>query len=254
MNEIIKQHDIVFKTGEDFSLSFTWLDGEGNKKSLVNKTVYAQLRESPESGDYFDFICSHTGAGGEITLSLTHEQTSEISFSKGVYDVFVSDGTTDIPILSGNVFIIPSVTRIDEGKILLIIAFNTFNDFPSIGSSNRIYLAADTNLMYRCDAGGYYIPIMEWEGPKGEKGDTGNSIINVAKILSEEIVDTYQIDFSNGNKTTYQIVNGRDGQKGQDGNGYFDYDEETELITMVGEIPYQEVSNQSGGYTATIGF
>lgn len=264
-----QQHDILIKNGEDFKLTFTWMDAEKQPISLAGKYVYAQLRENPDSPEYYDFICEHNGVGGEITIRLVHEQTSEISYTNGYYDVFVRDEETDTPILGGKAVIIPSVTKIPNGKFLLPIAYNSYADFPSLGNTNRIYIAADTNLMYRWDASGVYIPIMEWEGPRGEKGDkgdTGTGISLIEKIYSEGLVDTYRINFTDGTYTQYFVVNGKDGsdgedghdgvdgKDGQDGNGYFDYDEDTELITMVGEIPYQEVSNQSGGYTATIGF
>lgn len=82
-----EQHDLLIFTGADFSLTFTLTDGEGIIQSLVGKTIQAQLREAPQSADYLDFTCTHTGAGGTITISLTHEQTANISYTKGVYDI-----------------------------------------------------------------------------------------------------------------------------------------------------------------------
>ena len=42
-----------------------------------------------------------------------------------------------------------------------------------------------------------------------EKGEQGNSINNVQKISTSDIVDTYRINFSNGNYFDYEITNGR---------------------------------------------
>lgn len=53
----------------------------------------------------------------------------------------------------------------------------------------------------------------EWSGvalvfTKGEKGDTGNSILKVEKKSSTGLVDTYEILYSDGSRTTYNIKNG----------------------------------------------
>ena len=58
----------------------------------------------------------------------------------------------------------------------------------------------------------------------GLKGETGNGISNIEKTLSEDLVDTYTITFTNGETTTFTITNGSDGiqgiqgEKGNDGH------------------------------------
>ena len=103
---------------------------------------------------------------------------------------------------------------------------------------------------------------MNGVGPMGPPGKTGNGILKIEKTGSSDTVDTYTIFFTNGGQFEYQIVNGK----------IYYYDGPYEVIPMpystqilptanlamstdvsVKEIPYFEVSNPSGGYTATIG-
>nr|MCR5490557.1 hypothetical protein [Bacilli bacterium] len=58
----------------------------------------------------------------------------------------------------------------------------------------------------------------EWlSSIKGEKGDTGVSIVSVSKTSTEGLVDTYTIEFSDGSTSTFTITNGAQGEKGEDG-------------------------------------
>ena len=103
---------------------------------------------------------------------------------------------------------------------------------------------------------------MSGQGPQGPKGPTGNGIDRIEKTSTSGIVDTYTIYFTNGNTFNYEIVNGV----------IYYYDGPYEVTPMantsqilptnnlvmqedvtIHEIPYQEVSNLSGGLTATIG-
>lgn len=103
---------------------------------------------------------------------------------------------------------------------------------------------------------------MSGQGPQGPKGPTGNGIDRIEKTSTSGIVDTYTIYFTNGNTFNYEIINGV----------IYYYDGPYEVTPMantaqilptnnlamqedviIHEIPYQEVSNLSGGKTATIG-
>ena len=102
-------------------------------------------------------------------------------------------------------------------------------------------------------------------GPKGERGDNGedgNGILYIEKTRTEGITDYYTIYFTNGTEFEYSIQNGV----------IYYYEGPYDVIPMpnttqilptanlamstdinVHEIPYQEVTNLSGGITATIG-
>lgn len=61
------------------------------------------------------------------------------------------------------------------------------------------------------------------EGAKGDKGDkgdigaTGNGIAKVEKTLTNGLVDTYTITFTDNTTTTFTIVNGANGANGENG-------------------------------------
>lgn len=61
------------------------------------------------------------------------------------------------------------------------------------------------------------------QGDKGNPGENGVSIISIQLISSKDNVDTYEILYSNGSKSTFTVTNGVDGQsikgdKGDDGH------------------------------------
>ena len=88
-------------------------------------------------------------------------------------------------------------------------------------------------------------------GLQGEKGDTGNGISSIAKTATSGNIDTYTIYFTNGNNTTYNVVNGDvDCTKDVRINGNSvmedrivdlqtegDYDELTNKLATVDDIP-----------------
>ena len=99
-------------------------------------------------------------------------------------------------------------------------------------------------------------------GPKGERGQEGNGILRIEKTGNEGSIDYYTIFFTNGTTFEYSIQNGV----------VYYYDGPYDVIPMpntaqilptaglamttdvnIHEIPYSEVSNLSGGITATIG-
>ena len=43
-------------------------------------------------------------------------------------------------------------------------------------------------------------------------GTDGNGIVSITKTDTTDNVDTYTIEFSNGNTTTFTVTNGRDGE------------------------------------------
>ena len=99
-------------------------------------------------------------------------------------------------------------------------------------------------------------------GLPGPAGKQGNGIDRIEKTSTSGLVDTYTIFFTDGREFEYQITNGE----------VHYYDGPYEVTPMVdttqilptanlflsenvnvNQIPYYEVSNPSGGKTATIG-
>jgi hypothetical protein len=99
-------------------------------------------------------------------------------------------------------------------------------------------------------------------GPPGRAGRDGNGIERIEKTSTSGIVDTYTIYFTNGMTFNYDIVNGiiyyYDGPYDVTPMPYTAQILPTSNLAMaedvnIREIPYYEVSNTSGGMTATIG-
>ena len=150
MNRDTKYFDINIDSGGDFTFSFTIYDEGSTPIDLTNAVVSAQLREYPEGTETTDFVCTHNGAGGQITVSMAHEATAAIGYSYGWYTVQVTFLNGHIEeILHGKAFITASVTRLSNpGTINQIIAFSSFDEFPTEGSIYRIYLDQSNYNLY----------------------------------------------------------------------------------------------------------
>lgn len=102
------EYDITIKSGAEFVFTFRVKTEDGEPEDLTGKTVRAQLRATAHGYEAFDFTCTHSGAGGTVTISMSHDQTSRIMFMHGVYDVFVDEKDC---VMGGKAEIIPAVTR-----------------------------------------------------------------------------------------------------------------------------------------------
>lgn len=57
---------------------------------------------------------------------------------------------------------------------------------------------------------------------KGDKGETGNGIVNVSKSSTSGLIDTYKITFTNGSTSSFQVSNG-DSVDMRVSGGYFQW-------------------------------
>lgn len=55
------------------------------------------------------------------------------------------------------------------------------------------------------------------DGIDGKDGVDGIGIVSIFKIRSDDLVDTYEITLTNGEKTIFTVTNGKDGTDGKDG-------------------------------------
>lgn len=103
---------------------------------------------------------------------------------------------------------------------------------------------------------------MNGVGPMGPPGKQGNGILRIEKTGTSNLIDTYTIFFTNGEHFEYQIINGTvyyyNGSYEVTPMPYTEQILPTANLVMtsdvnVKEIPFYEVSNSSGGKTATIG-
>lgn len=149
------KYNITIECGADFVLPFTWYDNNGNPVDLTGATVEAQLRETSSSPDAYDFICQHNGSGGRIAITLPRESTTEISYSYGVYDVFVTLPSGRYRPLYGDVIIQDHVTKNFDGEMLAVISIGTLADLPSTGLTNRLYYVHSEKEFFIWNGTGY---------------------------------------------------------------------------------------------------
>lgn len=171
MTQEIKQVDITIEAGADFQMLFIVRDESGNLVNLTGSTVEAQLREYAEASDYLQFTATHNGSGGKVSISMPHEDTAVIPYTAGVYDVYITD-TNNIreKYLTGDVTVIPSVTKPVAGEIIYLLSFSSEDDFPTTGIVRRIYFSHASNKMYRWNGTNYVSIVTDGEAATVEIG------------------------------------------------------------------------------------
>ena len=232
------KYNIKIECGADFVLPFTWYDDNGMSVDLTGATVEAQLRETSSSPDAYDFICTHNGVGGRITLTLPQEVTSQVSYSYGTYDVFVNlpGGGRKRP-LYGEVNVQDHVTKPVDGEMLYMIGVNSYDELPSEGIVNRLYFCYDDRKIYRWNGQNYiatavgngikridfiehtseftdlyrvtYDDETTWDYTVTAKGIESIELIGSTGDYLSGTTDTYRLHFNNGTYYDYDVHGGR---------------------------------------------
>lgn len=104
--------NIVIDQGADFSTTINLSDEDGNVINLSGFTGAAQMRKHYSSVTKYDFDVEVNSSTGEVTLSMTADQTDNIPAGRYVYDCELTD-SNDIRsrIVEGIVTVTPGVTR-----------------------------------------------------------------------------------------------------------------------------------------------
>lgn len=103
--------NIVIDQGTTFTLDVSLTNDDGTEKDLSNYTVSAQLRKSYYTNTYTAFTTAKVDATGEITISLTATQTSDLKAGRYVYDIEIEGNSETLRILEGIVTVTPEVTK-----------------------------------------------------------------------------------------------------------------------------------------------
>jgi len=104
--------NIYIDQGSTFTLSLNVTDQYGDIKDLTEYTVAGQLRKSYYSTSAVDFIADISlPLEGEITISLSSDQTNNLKPGRYVYDVEISSDIETIRVIEGIVVVNPGVTR-----------------------------------------------------------------------------------------------------------------------------------------------
>jgi hypothetical protein len=103
--------NLVIDQGTTFSLTMQLDNEDGSDKDLTSYTVSSQMRKSYYSNTYTSFTTAKTNLTGELTISLTAEQTSSLKAGRYVYDIELSSSAETLRVLEGIVTVTPEVTR-----------------------------------------------------------------------------------------------------------------------------------------------
>lgn len=104
--------NLVIDQGANFTVTINYSDDTGVPNNLTGYTARAQMRKSYYSANSISFTSTVTdAANGEISLSMTAANTSNVKPGRYVYDVTVGLGTNVLRIVEGIVTVLPGVTR-----------------------------------------------------------------------------------------------------------------------------------------------
>lgn len=104
--------NLFIDQGATYETVLTLTDEDGNILDLTNSSAASQIRKSYSSSLTAQFTTSINVEVGEITLSLSANQTGNIVAGRYVYDVELTDASNSVNrIVEGVVTINPQVTR-----------------------------------------------------------------------------------------------------------------------------------------------
>ena len=102
--------NLVIDQGSTYSITITIDDENGDPINVSGYTSRGQIRKHYTSSNSVSFTTSL--ANGELSLSLTSSQTTNIVAGRYVYDIELIDGSNNVTrILEGIVTVTPEVTR-----------------------------------------------------------------------------------------------------------------------------------------------
>ncbi len=104
-------NNIYLDQGTTFDFSFNLTNVDGTAKNLTNYTIFAQIRRSYYSSTKVDFTTAKVSLEGEITISLTANQTAALKSGRYVYDVEIQSNQETLRVLEGILTVNPEVTR-----------------------------------------------------------------------------------------------------------------------------------------------
>ena len=106
--------EITIEQGANLSSTVTVNDTQGDAVNLTSYSASAQLRKSYYSSSANTLTATITGnANGQITLSMTAANTSNLTPGRYVYDLIITNATDNsvTRVIEGTAIVLPSVTR-----------------------------------------------------------------------------------------------------------------------------------------------
>lgn len=104
--------NLVIDQGTTYTTDLNLTDENGDPLVLSGYSANSQIRKHYTSTNSVAFSVSINATAGVITLSLTANQTSDMTSGRYVYDVELTDASNSISrIVEGIVTVTPQVTR-----------------------------------------------------------------------------------------------------------------------------------------------
>ncbi len=106
--------EITIEQGANLTSTITVNDTQGDAVNLTTYSASAQLRKSYYSSSANTLTAIITGnANGEITLSMTASNTSNLTPGRYVYDLKITNSVDNsvTRVVEGTAVVLPSVTR-----------------------------------------------------------------------------------------------------------------------------------------------
>lgn len=104
--------NIYIDQGTTFSFTIAVSDQYGDVKDLTDYTAASQMRKSFYTNTAIDFTADVSSPlDGEVTISLTAEETSAIKAGRYVYDIEIASSEETVRVLEGIVVVNPEVTK-----------------------------------------------------------------------------------------------------------------------------------------------
>ena len=106
--------EITIEQGANLTSTITVNDIQGDAVNLTTYSASSQLRKSYYSSSANTLTATITGnANGQITLSMTAANTSNLTPGRYVYDLIITNSTDNsvTRVIEGTAIVLPSVTR-----------------------------------------------------------------------------------------------------------------------------------------------
>ena len=103
--------NLVIDQGTSFTTTISLTDEYGNATNLTGYTGTSVIKKWYTSSSSVPFTVVLTSATGQVTLSLTADQTAALDYGRYVYDVNLTLGSTISRVLEGIITVTPAVTN-----------------------------------------------------------------------------------------------------------------------------------------------
>lgn len=103
--------NIVIEKGTHFEATFNLFDPDQSSAVLTGlTTTYARIRKYPSATSYQEFAKTITAGSGTIKLTLTADQTSNLSSGRNYFDVILTIEGKKTKVIKGTAIVSESIS------------------------------------------------------------------------------------------------------------------------------------------------